>query len=66
MALVRRRRLFAAGTLGAGIAGRAPAIGPGARRLYERCGYGALAARPMVKDDWVNDGNNWVLLTKQL
>jgi hypothetical protein len=38
----------------------------GARRLYERCGYGALAARPMVKDGWVSDGNNWVLLTKQL
>jgi GNAT superfamily N-acetyltransferase len=38
----------------------------GARRLYERCGYGAVAARAMVKDGWVNDGNNWVLLTKQL
>jgi ribosomal protein S18 acetylase RimI-like enzyme len=38
----------------------------GARRLYERCGYVAVAARPMVKDGWVNNGNNWVLLTKQL
>ncbi len=36
----------------------------GARRLYERCGYGVAAMRPMVKEDWVNDGQNWVLLTK--
>lgn len=37
---------------------------PGARRLYERCGYRELAQRPMVKDDWVNPGDNWVLLVK--
>lgn len=36
----------------------------GARRLYESCGYRELATRPMVKEDWVNEGNNWVLLTK--
>jgi ribosomal protein S18 acetylase RimI-like enzyme len=36
----------------------------GARRLYERCGYREAASRPMVKDDWVNDGQSWVLLTK--
>jgi ribosomal protein S18 acetylase RimI-like enzyme len=37
---------------------------PGARRLYERCGYGEAGTRPMVKEDWVNEGRNWVLLTK--
>lgn len=38
----------------------------GARQLYERCGYRQAAARVMVKDDWRNDGRNWVLLTKAL
>ena len=38
----------------------------GARRLYERCGYGAIATRPVIKEGWVNDGENWVLLTKAL
>lgn len=38
----------------------------GARRLYERCGYAPRAARPMVKDGWDNEGQNWVLLTKEL
>lgn len=36
----------------------------GARQLYERCGFTQIAARPMVKDDWRNPGQNWVLLTK--
>lgn len=36
----------------------------GARALYERCGYAEVAQRPMVKEGWVNDGENWVLLTK--
>ncbi|MEO1089039.1 MAG: GNAT family N-acetyltransferase [Pseudomonadota bacterium] len=39
---------------------------PGARRLYERSGYLEAARRPMVKEDWINDGENWVLLTKSL
>jgi ribosomal protein S18 acetylase RimI-like enzyme len=39
---------------------------PGARRLYQRCGYREAGARAMVKDDWQNDGRNWVLLTKAL
>jgi len=39
---------------------------PGAQRLYESCGYSVLAAKPMVKDDWVNNGENWVLMTKPL
>jgi ribosomal protein S18 acetylase RimI-like enzyme len=38
----------------------------GARRLYERSGYRFAATRPMVKEGWVNDGQNWVLLTKSL
>ena len=38
----------------------------GARRLYERCGYVVSAARPMVKEAWKNEGQNWVLLTKVL
>ena len=36
----------------------------GARRLYERMGYRFVAERPMVKDDWENPGENWVLLVK--
>jgi ribosomal protein S18 acetylase RimI-like enzyme len=38
----------------------------GARRLYERCGYRAVADRPMVKEGWANAGANWLLLTKTL
>ena len=37
-----------------------------ARRLYERMGYRPVADRPMVKENWENDGQNWVLLTKHL
>lgn len=36
----------------------------GAIRLYERCGYRRTASRPMVKEDWENPGENWVLLIK--
>ena len=38
----------------------------GARRLYEKCGYTEIASRPLVMDDWINPGKNWVLLTKAL
>jgi ribosomal protein S18 acetylase RimI-like enzyme len=38
----------------------------GARRLYERSGYAMRATRAMVKDDWQNDGESWVLLTKSI
>jgi ribosomal protein S18 acetylase RimI-like enzyme len=38
----------------------------GARRLYERAGYGEIAIRPMVKENWENTGQNWVLLIKNL
>ena len=36
----------------------------GARRLYERAGYVLEATRPMVKEGWDNDGENWVLLVR--
>ena len=32
----------------------------GARRLYERSGYGEIARRPMVKDGWTGPGEFWV------
>ncbi len=38
----------------------------GARRLYERLGYHEAGRRTMVKEDWVNEGCEWVLLTKGL
>jgi ribosomal protein S18 acetylase RimI-like enzyme len=38
----------------------------GARRLYERLGYREMARRAMVKEDWTNEGQAWVLLTKAL
>ena len=38
----------------------------GARRLYERCGYREIATRPMVKEQWENPGENFVLLVKEL
>jgi ribosomal protein S18 acetylase RimI-like enzyme len=37
----------------------------GARRLYARNGYRETATRPMVKEGWINDGQNWVLMTKR-
>ena len=38
----------------------------GARRLYKRCGYTEQATRPMVKERWNSEAENWVLLTKPL
>lgn len=38
----------------------------GARRLYERTGYSEIATRPMVKEGWDSDSENWVLLLKSL
>jgi ribosomal protein S18 acetylase RimI-like enzyme len=35
----------------------------GARRLYKRNGYRETATRPMVKEGWVNEGQDWLLLT---
>ena len=36
----------------------------GARRLYGHLGYEEVAARPMVKEQWQNDGENWVLMMR--
>src|SRR5262245_13250865 len=36
----------------------------GARRLYERCGYRETGRRAMLKEDWINQGTHWVLLTR--
>jgi ribosomal protein S18 acetylase RimI-like enzyme len=36
----------------------------GARRLYERTGYGEVARRTKVKNGWQNVGKEWVLLVK--
>jgi ribosomal protein S18 acetylase RimI-like enzyme len=38
----------------------------GARRLYERMGYRESGRRPMVKEGWVTDAKDFVLLTKPL
>ena len=39
---------------------------PGARRLYERYGYGEVARRRCERGDWQTDTENWVLLIKHL
>ena len=38
----------------------------GARRLYEKLGYRLYSTRPMVKNNWKNDGGNWLLLLKNM
>jgi ribosomal protein S18 acetylase RimI-like enzyme len=38
----------------------------GARRLYERTGYAETARRPIVKDGWECESDEWMLLVKQL
>ena len=38
----------------------------GARRLYERLGYRETGSRPMVKEQWQNAGENWVLMIRGL
>jgi ribosomal protein S18 acetylase RimI-like enzyme len=39
-------------------------VNRGARQLYERCGFSESGTRPMVKENWQNEGKSWVLLTK--
>jgi ribosomal protein S18 acetylase RimI-like enzyme len=36
----------------------------GACRLYERFGFTRRATRPMVKEQWHNDGENWLLMVR--
>jgi ribosomal protein S18 acetylase RimI-like enzyme len=37
---------------------------PGARRLYERCGYTEAARRRIVKNGWQSQGTEWILMVK--
>jgi len=37
-----------------------------ARRLYERQGYAETARRTCVRENWVTDTREWVLMTKTL
>ena len=39
---------------------------PNAIRLYERLGYIRRQRRPIVKKGWIYDGENYVLLTKEI
>ena len=41
-------------------------INRGAQRLYERLGYEEVARRPIVKEQWQNDGREWVLMIMDL
>ncbi len=38
----------------------------GARRMYERYGFSEIATKPMVKENWENAGQNWVLLAMDI
>lgn len=38
----------------------------GARRLYEACGYRAVAERAIVTDGWPTTSERWVLMAKRL
>jgi ribosomal protein S18 acetylase RimI-like enzyme len=38
----------------------------GARRLYDRHGFAAVAERAMVKEGWENRGTRWILMTRSL
>jgi ribosomal protein S18 acetylase RimI-like enzyme len=38
----------------------------GARRLYERHGYKEAASLPCIREGWVTEIENWVLLMKEL
>jgi ribosomal protein S18 acetylase RimI-like enzyme len=35
-----------------------------ARRLYQRFGFQRSATRPMIKEQWVNAGENWLLMIR--
>ena len=38
----------------------------GGRRLYELLGYRETARRTMVKEQWVSEGHEWILMAKVL
>jgi ribosomal protein S18 acetylase RimI-like enzyme len=56
---------FAAITLRQGLSIIVSDGNTGARRLYERNGYKRIATRPVVKDGWETDSENWDLLVKR-
>ena len=35
-----------------------------ARRLYQSFGFSEVASKPMVKENWSNDSENWILMVK--
>lgn len=65
-ALLRQAERIAAQDGKAGLSIIVASANEGARRLYERCGYAETARRPMVKEDWQNPSDEWVLLVKSL
>lgn len=38
----------------------------GARRLYARHGYAEVETRPCIKNGWIGDVDNWILMIKPL
>ncbi len=65
-ALLEIAGTFAAASLRRGLSLIVSDANTGARRLYERLGYTERATRPMVKESWENDGENWVLMVRGL
>jgi ribosomal protein S18 acetylase RimI-like enzyme len=63
-ALLAIAETLAAATASVGLSIIVSDSNTGARRLYERCGYGEVARRTKIKEDWRNPGTEWVLLTK--
>lgn len=64
-----RELLALAETIAAGLGKRGLSLivsdtNHGARRLYASLGYHEVAQRPMVKEQWENEGSHWVLLVK--
>ncbi|MGQ7791783.1 GNAT family N-acetyltransferase [Faunimonas sp. B44] len=62
--LLRLADEFAADTAARGLSLVVADANAAARRLYGRCGYREVAARPMVKEDWAGSGRDWLLLVK--
>jgi ribosomal protein S18 acetylase RimI-like enzyme len=65
-ALLAQAERLAAGAGRSGLSLIVTDTNTGARRLYERCGYGEAARRKIVKAQWQHPATDWVLLTKRL
>jgi len=63
-ALLEIAETLAAASLRRGLSLIVSDANTGARRLYERLGYAERATRPMLKESWANDGENWVLMVR--